>query len=247
MALVDSRTLGGRLALARSEIRVGTGLGRRGVSQAQLAEAIGVHRVTVSEWERSPQVHISSKHVIAICNFLNLESTWLLTGQGPMRPTPTSGKSFREAIDERLGAIRGALGLVLPAGNEVTRDLDAFASLAHCVASLGGSLFYIDEAYRGNHGCHAPIATAILESQRLAHYDRGFSGYLTDRFMELAALLDETAGLWLQWENGDLELEVGDAESVCFDQILKLPAPAEYQVVQRFTPALDPAVRDIPF
>ena len=247
MALLDSRTLGGRLALARSEIRGGTGLGRRGVSQAQLAEAIGVHRVTVSEWERSPQVDISSKHLIAICNFLNIESNWLLTGQGPMRPTPTSGKSYREVIDERLGVIRGALGLVLPAGNEVTRDLDTFACLAQYVASLSESLFFIDEAYQGNHGCHAAIAKAILDSQGLTHHDKDFSGYLTDRFMELAALLDETAQLWIQGENGNLELEVGDTENVFFDQILKLPAPAKYQVVQRFTPTLDPAARDILF
>lgn len=233
MALFDTRTIGGRLALARSEKRLGE-MGRRGVSQSQLAEAVWVHRVTVSEWERNPQVDLGSKQLMAISNFLGIEPNWLLTGQGPMRPTPTTGKSYGEVIDERLGAIRGALGLVLPAGHE-GRDFDTFAMRASTISSLGGALFYLDEEARNtNRACFEVLFKAIMDAQWFAHTDQGFSKYLVERLKEIAQIFDKTAHLWQEWENGDLELEYDDEKSVFMEDILKLTAPPEFQVVPRF-------------
>lgn len=240
MALLDTRTIGGRLALARGERFIGEGLRTSRVSQAQLAEAVGVHRVTISDWERSPQADISSKHLVAICNFLNVEATWLLTGQGPMRPSPESGKSYYVAIDERLGAIRGALGLVLPAGHEGTRDLDDFATIASYVGELGGCLFDIDQSFQGLHGGRSSIALAIKISHGLSFYDREFAAYLMSRFLEIAELMDEAENLWIQWKNGELDLECEDPDKVTADDILKLPAPDKLQIVPRFTPS-DPS------
>jgi len=243
MVLVDSRTIGGRLALARSEARKEHG---RGVTQAQLAEALGVHRVTVSEWERDPQVDLGSKHLIAICNCLNIESSWLLTGQGPMRPTPTEGKTYYQVIDERLGAIRGALGLVLPAGLEDTTRLEDFASAADLVAEIGRCLFYLDEA-KGNttRGGYSDLVRAINAAHRFNSIDRSFSLYLLERFQEIAAIMDETGGLWQDWENGELELAVDDPEHVFMSDILELPAPDKYQVIPRFVPVGEKPLRMI--
>lgn len=243
MALVDSRTIGGRLALARGEARKGYS---RGVTQAQLAEAIGVHRVTVSEWERDPQVDLGSKHLIAICNFLNIESSWLLTGQGPMRPTPTEGKTYSQVIDERLGAIRGALGLVLPAGLEDTTRLDEFASATDLVAAVGRCLFYLDEAKgRTSRGGYSDLVNAINAAHGFSSIDRDFSRYLLERLQEIAAIMDETGGLWQDWENGDLELACDNQDTAGMDDILALPAPPEYQLVPRFTPTEEKALRRV--
>jgi len=239
MALFDTRTTGGRLALARSEKRLGD-MGRRGVSQSQLAEAVGVHRVTVSEWERNPQVDLGSKQLLAISTFLGIEPNWLLTGQGPMRPTPTTGKSYGEVIDERLGAIRGALGLVLPAGHE-GRDFDTFAMHATAIGSIADAMFSLDEAAQNNNrACFAVLIKAILRAQWFAHTDQEFSRYLVDRLTEIAQLFDKTARLWQEWENGDLALECEDQNSVFMDDILKLTAPPEFQVVPRFVPSETP-------
>jgi transcriptional regulator with XRE-family HTH domain len=211
-------------------------MGRRGVSQSQLAEAVGVHRVTVSEWERNPQVDLGSKQLVAISAFLGIEPNWLLTGQGPMRPTPTTGKSYGAVIDERLGAIRGALGLVLPAGHE-GRDFDAFASQASIIGSLAGALFFLDEAAQSTHrACFEVLVEAILDAKRFAHTDQDFSNYLVARFKEIAQLFDKTAELWQSWEDGELELDYDNENSVFMDDILKLTAPPEFQVVPRFVP-----------
>lgn len=154
-----------------------------------------------------------------------------------MRPSPTTGKSYREVIDERLGAIRGALGLVLPAGHE-GRDFDTFASRASVIGSLGGALFFLDEAAQNeNRACFEVLVRAILDAKWFAYTDQGFSNYLVDRFKEIAQLFDKTAGLWQDWENGELELECEDENRVFMDDILKLTAPPEFQVVPRFTPA----------
>lgn len=239
MALVDMRTIGGRLAFARGEKR-SADTHRRGVSQGQLAEAISVHRVTVSDWERDPLSDIGGKHLVAICAYLNLEPNWLLTGQGPMRPSPTTGKSFQEVFDERLGAMRSALGLLFPAGNESVRALEEFAYLAGVLSSIGGAMFFLGETYQQtNRAGYVSMVEAIQSSYALNHTDSALSGYLVERFREIANLFDETGGLWQEWENGELSLAVDDQETAGMDDILKLPAPEKYQVVPRFVP-VDP-------
>ena len=242
MALVDMRTIGGRVALARSEKHHTDWMKPKGVTQAQLGEAIGVHRVTVSDWERNPKAEIQSGHLLAIANFLEVEANWLLTGQGPMRPSPTSGKTFGAVIYERMAAIKGAIGHLVAPGHE-SGAFEDMAMNAQSVVTFSGILFSLEqEAASTNRASHGYYVKAILEAQRLERVDRGLSAFLIKNFKELADLFDKTAHLWQEWENGDLELvleEDQDPDRVFMDDILKLTAPDEYQVVERFMPSTD--------
>ena len=237
MGLLDTRTLGGRIAVARSEKRHTDWMKPKGVTQAQLAETIGVHRVTVSDWERNPKAEIQSGHLLAIANFLGVEANWLLTGQGPMRPSPTSGKSFGDVIYERMAAINGAIRNLVAPGHE-SGDFGDMAVNARRVATFSGILFNLEQSASNEiRASNGDFVMAILEAQELEQVDRGLSAFLTKNFMELADLFDKTAHLWQDWENGDLELvleEGKESDSVFMDEILKLTAPEGYQVVERF-------------
>jgi hypothetical protein len=237
MGLVNTRTMGGRIALARSEKRHSDWMKPKGVTQAQLGEAIGVHRVTVSDWERNPKAEIQSGHLLAIANFLGVEANWLLTGQGPMRPSPTSGKSYGDVIYERMAAIKGAIGHLVAPGHE-SGDFDDMAVNAQRVVTFSGILFYLEQAASNtNRASHRDFVKAILEAKELEQVDRSLSAFLLKNFTELADLFDKTAHLWQEWENGDLELvldEGQDTNLVFMEEILKLTAPEEYQVVDRF-------------
>lgn len=242
MGLVDTRTIGGRIALARSEKRHDDWMKPTGVTQAQLGEAIGVHRVTISDWERNAKAEIQSGHLLAIANFLGVEANWLLTGQGPMRPSPNSGKSLGAVIQERMAAIKGAIGHLVAPGHE-SGAFEDLAMNAEKVVTFSGILFYLEQAaYDTNRASHGDFVKAILEAQRIEKIDRGLSAFLIKNFKELADLFDKTANLWRDWENGDLELELDDgrrADQVIMEDILKLSAPDEYQVVERFTLSVD--------
>jgi len=247
MGLVDMRTIGGRIALARSEKRHADWMKPNGVTQAQLGEAIGVHRVTISDWERNPKSEIQSGHLIAIANFLGVEANWLLTGQGPMRPSPNSGKTYGEVIYERMAAIKGAIGHLVAPGHE-SGAFEDMAMNAEKVATFSGILFYIEQdASATNRASYGDFVKAILEAQRLERVDRGLSTFLINKFKELADLFDKTAHLWQEWENGDLELPIEDEKdpnTVFMDEILKLTAPDDYQVVERFAPGVEVDLAD---
>jgi transcriptional regulator with XRE-family HTH domain len=239
MGLVDLRSIGGRIALARSEKRHADWVKPKGVTQVQLGEAIGVHRVTVSDWERNPKAEIQSGHLLAIANFLGVEANWLLTGQGPMRPSPTSGKTFGEVIYERMAAIKGAIGYLVAPGHE-SGAFEDLAMNAQTVATFSGILFYLEQdASNTNRASHGDFVKAILEAKQLERVDRGLSAFLINKFKELADLFDKTAHLFQDWENGDLELTLEEDENpdlVFMDEILKLTAAEEYQVIERFIP-----------
>lgn len=210
-----------------------------GVTQAQLAEAVGAHRVTISDWERSPRPEISSSMVIALCDYLEIEPTWLLTGQGAMRPSPTSGKSFEEVIRERMGAIRGALGHLVVAGHE-SQDFMALGVSASAITEFAHILFHLDnELSSDNRALNAPLVNAVLAARNLAGTDREFSRYLEKSFCEIAELLDATQTLWQEYENGDLELTPAPESPtghIFMDRVLALTAPDKYQVVSRWSP-----------
>ena len=56
-----------------------------GLSQAKLAEAIGVQRSAVSHWESPQGKNPSVDHLRAVAMVAGVTFEWLATGRGPMR------------------------------------------------------------------------------------------------------------------------------------------------------------------
>lgn len=56
-----------------------------GLSQRDVAEAIGTCATTVSKWERRRQVP-SPEHVAALAEYLGVSYAWLSIGLGPRQP-----------------------------------------------------------------------------------------------------------------------------------------------------------------
>ncbi|PKG37169.1 LexA family protein [Psychromonas sp. Urea-02u-13] len=59
-----------------------------GLTQAETAKAVGVSRVSISQWEKgitSPK----GKNLHALAKVLNCDPDWLLNGQGPFAPKTT--------------------------------------------------------------------------------------------------------------------------------------------------------------
>ncbi len=64
-----------------------------GLSQAQLAQAVGVQRSAVSHWEATQGKNPSVKHLRALALTTGVQFEWLATGRGGMSP------SREEALD----------------------------------------------------------------------------------------------------------------------------------------------------
>ena len=55
------------------------------LSQTALADAVGVKRSAVAQWERRDGCLPSMQHIVAIAKATNVQVEWLGTGQGDMR------------------------------------------------------------------------------------------------------------------------------------------------------------------
>jgi transcriptional regulator with XRE-family HTH domain len=59
-----------------------------GTSQAALADAVGVQRSAVAQWERKDGSHPSMQHLVDIAATTGVCMEWLGTGRGPVLPEP---------------------------------------------------------------------------------------------------------------------------------------------------------------
>jgi len=67
----------------------------RGLTPPQLAKTVGVSRAVVGQWERGRSKNIKNKHMIRLCDALQINERWLVTGEGP-RDAPHSPEMARE-------------------------------------------------------------------------------------------------------------------------------------------------------
>lgn len=85
--------------------RLRRGLEKRGMSQAELARALGVGEATVSEWftrGRVPQGDV----FLRLPAVLRMNGHWLLTGNGPEELADPGGDAYRAGVGKILGELR---------------------------------------------------------------------------------------------------------------------------------------------
>lgn len=68
----------------------------RGMTQKALAEAIGLRRGSVAQWENGDSKSLKHDNLVKVCEVLDIRERWLTTGQGPMERQPKLSKG---AID----------------------------------------------------------------------------------------------------------------------------------------------------
>lgn len=73
-----------------------------GMSQAQLAEAVGVHRSAVSHWETPEGRQPSAIHLRGIVLATGVAFEWLATGRGEMLPSADTLLDSVSAADAEL-------------------------------------------------------------------------------------------------------------------------------------------------
>src|SRR5690606_7547898 len=73
-----------------------------GMSQAQLAEAVGVHRSAVSHWETPEGRQPSAGHLRGIVLATGVSFEWLATGRGEMLPSADTLLDSVSAADAEL-------------------------------------------------------------------------------------------------------------------------------------------------
>lgn len=72
----------------------------RGLSQTELANALGVNRSTVGHWEREQGFDPSIEHVQIMSQIMNVSVDWLLSGSCALREVAPSGG--RAGLETRL-------------------------------------------------------------------------------------------------------------------------------------------------
>jgi len=80
-----------------------------GLSQAELAELVGVHRSAVSHWERHGAHNPSIPNIRSVAKVTGVHFEWLATGRGPMSVSD----------DVLLDSVAAAEGLFVDDGLEV--------------------------------------------------------------------------------------------------------------------------------
>lgn len=80
MTTAESHRIGRLIRLARAEA---------GMTQAQLADAIGVARITVGEWERGVKLRYTRADAIALEQALGVHDRRFLKALGYEQPTPS--------------------------------------------------------------------------------------------------------------------------------------------------------------
>jgi transcriptional regulator with XRE-family HTH domain len=73
--MLSMDTIGDRIRQARVAAGIRT--------QQQLADAVGVTRSAVSQWESGTSQHVKPEHLAAIAEACSVEMRWLATGRGP--------------------------------------------------------------------------------------------------------------------------------------------------------------------
>lgn len=63
----------------------------RNLSQANLAERLGVTRTAISHWETG-RSNPSTKHLESIAQILGIDANWLISGKNPASPKTRGGK-----------------------------------------------------------------------------------------------------------------------------------------------------------
>lgn len=99
-----ARTLKG-VEISAFLARLRRGLEARGMSQAELARALGVGEATVSEWftrGRVPQGDV----FLRLPSVLQVNGHWLLTGDGPEELADPGGDAFRTGVRTILEELR---------------------------------------------------------------------------------------------------------------------------------------------
>ena len=89
---------------------------RSGLSQEQLAEAIGVSRQAVSRWETGGAL-LDAMNVLALSRLSGVTADYLLGGGSAPSPPPTQGKGRRRA------AAAGALMLLAGFTNTLLNEV----------------------------------------------------------------------------------------------------------------------------
>lgn len=74
---------------------------QQGMSQEQLAEALGVSRQAVSKWEAEQSVPDIDK-IIAVCNYFGVTTDYILRGAETVQPTPAPNPSLRPDIPSNI-------------------------------------------------------------------------------------------------------------------------------------------------
>ena len=69
-----------------------------GISQVALAEAVGVQRSAVAQWERRDGCYPSMPHLVAIAVATGVALEWLGTGRGSIRP---EGEDWGQGVEAR--------------------------------------------------------------------------------------------------------------------------------------------------
>jgi transcriptional regulator with XRE-family HTH domain len=106
-----------------------------GLSQAALAEKIGIQRSAVAQWER---VNGSSPTVENLCKVATIASVrfeWLATGRGPRIISPTEDQSLELEIDFKHFALTDHETRILVAMRKLTlHESSAVTELAESLA-----------------------------------------------------------------------------------------------------------------
>lgn len=62
-------------------------LDKKGISQSELSRRIGVTRGAISFWLNGDVQTVNGNRLITLASALDVDPTWLATGQGPMEST----------------------------------------------------------------------------------------------------------------------------------------------------------------
>lgn len=89
-----------------------------GLSQAQLAQKVGVRRSAVSHWESVEGKNPSVNHLRAIATVTQVQFEWLATGRGAMQVS----------VEQALDSVAAADAMVIEDGAEM-RLIRAFRAL----------------------------------------------------------------------------------------------------------------------
>jgi transcriptional regulator with XRE-family HTH domain len=90
-------TLGSRIKWVRE---------REGISQQMLADAVGVSRAAVSQWENGQTKGLRPENLIAVAEQLNSGIRWLVLGDDRPPPDPLPGDPHAGELDQLLSTLR---------------------------------------------------------------------------------------------------------------------------------------------
>jgi transcriptional regulator with XRE-family HTH domain len=78
---------------------------RAGLNQAQLAQAVGVSRAAVSQWESGDTKSMQPVNLFKVARALNCSAEWLATGNGAIEPNGIVAGVLHELPEEDRQAV----------------------------------------------------------------------------------------------------------------------------------------------